>query len=61
MKILYFHQHFSTPGGGTGTRSYEFSKALTAKGHEVIVVCGSFDVGNTGLNGNFINARREGG
>jgi len=60
MKILYFHQHFSTPGGGTGTRSYEFSKALTAKGHEVIVVCGSFDVGNTGLNGNFIDARREG-
>lgn len=60
MKILYFHQHFSTPSGGTGTRSYEFSKALIARGHEVTVVCGSFDVGNTGLTGSFENARREG-
>lgn len=60
MKVLYFHQHFSTPQGGTGTRSFEFSKALLNKGHEVTVVCGSFDVGNTGLNLPFNNGRREG-
>lgn len=60
MKVLYFHQHFSTPKGGTGTRSYEFSKALIQKGHEVVMVCGSFDVGNTGLNGSFLDGRREG-
>ena len=33
MKILYFHQHFSTPKGAVGTRSYEMatriSRALT--------------------------------
>ena len=60
MKVLYFHQHFSTPSGGTGTRSYEFSKALVDKGHEVTLVCGSFDVANTGLTESFVNGRREG-
>ncbi|WP_232361429.1 glycosyltransferase family 4 protein [Paraneptunicella aestuarii] len=60
MKVLYFHQHFSTPSGGTGTRSYEFSKALLRDGNDVTVVCGSFDVGNTGLDTPFVNGRREG-
>ena len=43
MKVLYFHQHFTTPDGSSGTRSYEFSKALIAKGHKVIMVCGRSD------------------
>lgn len=40
MKILYFHQHFTTPSIGGGTRSYEFSKRLIQRGHEVTLVCG---------------------
>ena len=40
MKVLYFHQHFTTPSLGGATRSYEFSKRLIAAGHEVTVVTG---------------------
>ena len=60
MKVIYFHQHFSTPHGKTGTRSYQFAKALIDKGHKVTVVCGSYDVADTGLKGNFVNCRRQG-
>ena len=60
MKVLYFHQHFSTPAGGTGTRSYEFSKVLIEESHDVVMVCGSFDVGNTGLTKEFVQGKREG-
>ena len=41
MRLLYFHQHFATPRGATGTRSYEFARALIARGHQVTVVCGA--------------------
>ena len=40
MKILYFHQHFTTPALGGGTRSYEFAQRLIKRGHEVTLVCG---------------------
>lgn len=60
MHILYFHQHFSTPSGATSTRSYEMSKKLLSLGHSVTMVCGSYNVGATGLVNNFINGRREG-
>lgn len=40
MKVLYFHQHFTTPTLGGATRSYEFAKRLLQKGHEVTVVTG---------------------
>lgn len=43
MKILYIHQHFGTPAGAGGTRSYELAKALIARGHHVTMLCG---VGN---------------
>lgn len=43
MRILYFHQHFTTPDGSGGTRSYEFARALVAKGHKVTMVCGKND------------------
>ena len=43
MRILYFHQHFSTPSGSSGTRSYEFAQALIARGHKVTMVCGRSD------------------
>ena len=60
MKILYFHQHFSTPAGSTGTRSYEMARALIAAGHEVTMVCGSYQGGVNGLSGPFVRGKREG-
>ncbi len=60
MKILYFHQHFSTPMGSTGTRSYEMAKKLIVSGHQVTMVCGSYDGANTGLQSAFINGQRRG-
>jgi glycosyltransferase involved in cell wall biosynthesis len=40
MKVLYFHQHFTTPSIGGGTRSYEFARKLIDSGHKVTLVCG---------------------
>lgn len=60
MQILYFHQHFSTPSGATGTRSYEMAQKLIASGHQVTMVCGSYNVGATGLDGAFYKGRRQG-
>lgn len=40
MHVLYFHQHFTTPDGTGGTRSYEFARALINRGHKVTMVCG---------------------
>ena len=60
MHVLYFHQHFSTPEGSTGTRSYENSKRLLAEGHQVTMVCGAAAMSKSGLSGSFINGQREG-
>lgn len=60
MKLLYFHQHFTTPAGASGTRSYEFARRLVARGHEVTMVCGSYGTGRTGLSGEFRRGRRSG-
>ena len=60
MKILYFHQHFSTPKGATGVRSYAMAKQMVDEGHEVIMVCGSYGSGKTGLTKPFQNGKREG-
>ncbi len=49
MKVLYFHQHFSTPNGSVGIRSYEMAKRLLHHGHQVTMVCGSYGGGETGL------------
>ena len=38
MKIVYFYQYFSTPGGSWGTRVYEFTKRWAEKGHDITVV-----------------------
>ena len=40
MHVAYIHQHFSTRKGATGTRSYEMSQALLARGHQVSMICG---------------------
>jgi len=60
MNILYYHQHFSTPKGSTGTRSYEFAKKLIEKGHSVTLVCGSYWLADSGLSHNFNHGKREG-
>src|SRR5258708_3716059 len=59
MHILYFHQHFTTPDGSSGTRSYEISKRLLASGHRVTMVCGAAALSKSGLSGPFLNGRRE--
>lgn len=60
MNVLYFHQHFSTPEGSTGIRSYEMAKRLIKHGHDVTIVCGSYSGGKTGLSQSFISGKREG-
>ena len=60
MHILYFHQHFTTPAGAGGTRSYEMARRAIALGHSVTVVCGSYDGGYTGLEQPFKRGSRSG-
>lgn len=60
MRVLYFHQHFSTPKGSSGIRSYEMARALVARGHQVTMVCGSYGGGETGLEQAFAGGRRSG-
>lgn len=60
MKVLYLHQHFSTRAGAAGTRSYEMAQALLAAGHQVHMVCGSFQAANTGLVNTFDDGVRRG-
>jgi len=60
MNIIYFHQHFSTPSGSVGIRSYEMARMLIKKGHEVTMVCGSYNGGNTGLIQDFSKGKRSG-
>jgi glycosyltransferase involved in cell wall biosynthesis len=60
MKILYFHQHFSSPQGSTGIRSYGMSRCLIERGHKVTVICGSYLGSDTGVPGPFFNGQRRG-
>ena len=39
MKVLYYHQYFSTPAGAAGTRSYALARFLAEAGHQVQMVC----------------------
>jgi len=45
MHILYIHQHFATPTGSTGTRSYEFARRWVKAGHKVTLIAGHYDIG----------------
>ena len=38
MKIIYLHQYFNTPNMPGSTRSYEFAKRLSTKGHKVYMI-----------------------
>src|SRR4051812_37005054 len=60
MKVLYFHQHFSTPSGSVGIRSYGMVRKLIALKHEVVMVCGSYKGGATGLTTPFVDGVRRG-
>jgi glycosyltransferase involved in cell wall biosynthesis len=60
MKIIYFHQHFSTPQGSAGTRSYEMAIRLIQRGHAVSMVCGSYGAGKTGMTQPFLRGKRRG-
>ena len=60
MKVLYFHQHFSSPNGSAGIRSYAMSRCLVERGHEVTLICGSYLGSDTGLVGPFTNGQRRG-
>jgi len=60
MRFLYFHQHFVTPRGAGGVRSYAMARKLLERGHQVTMVCGSFVGGNSGLSGSFANGLRRG-
>lgn len=60
MKILYIVQHFNIPSGSAGIRPYKMAKSLLAHGHEVTIVCGSYDGAQTGLNGEFTQGKRIG-
>jgi len=60
MKVLYFHQHFSTPRGSSGTRSYEMARRLIERGHQVTMVCGSNKGCRTGLEADPVNGLRRG-
>ena len=51
MRVLYFHQHFTTPDGSGGTRSYEFARALVVRGHKVTMVCGQHELSGMKLAG----------
>jgi glycosyltransferase involved in cell wall biosynthesis len=60
MKVIYFHQHFSTPNGAAGIRSYEMARRLLLRGHQITMVCGSYGGGETGLTEPFKEGRRRG-
>lgn len=60
MRILYFHQHFSTPKGASGLRSYQMARRLIARGHQVTMVSGRNSRGQTGLDGAFHKGVRRG-
>lgn len=48
MNILYLHQHFALPQGTKGIRSYEFSRLLFARGHQITMICGDYE--SSGMN-----------
>lgn len=60
MRVLYFHQYFTTPDGAGGTRSYEMARRLVERGHQVTLVCGSSLGVDSGVAGGFIGGRRRG-
>ena len=61
MHILYIHQHFATPAGSTGTRSYEFARRWVKAGHKVTLLTGHYDIGGLEAAGGFYEKQNIGG
>ena len=59
-RILYLHQHFSTPQGAAGTRSHAMARALAQRGHAVTLASGQWQGAVTGLEGAFRGGARRG-
>ncbi|MFQ3623178.1 MAG: glycosyltransferase, partial [Acetobacteraceae bacterium] len=59
MRILYLHQHYSTPSGALPGRSHAFAAALAARGHEVTLFCGRHEGAEAGTDAPFRRGRRE--
>ena len=60
MRIVYFHQYFSTPNGSAGIRSYYLAKKLVKEGHQVFIICLNDKRTDCGLKNSFFNNQREG-
>lgn len=60
MKLLYIHQHFATPKGSAGIRSYQMARRMVARGHSVTMLCGRGTDGQSGLSGPFERGVRRG-
>ncbi len=60
MKIIYLHQHFSTPKGAVGIRSYQMARKWLDSGYQVTMICGSYGGGETGLTMPMRGGRRRG-
>jgi glycosyltransferase involved in cell wall biosynthesis len=60
LRVLYLHQHHSTPAGATATRSHAMARDLAARGHRVTVACGQYAGAVSGLEGPFRWGVREG-
>ena len=60
MKVLYYHQYFSTPEGAAGSRSYALARSLVEAGHQVQMVCLRHALTHTGLGGPFASGQRRG-
>lgn len=53
MRLLYLHQHYSTPDGALPGRSHAFAAALAARGHDVTLFCGRHEGAEIGTGAPF--------
>ncbi len=60
MKVLYFHQHFTSPRGSWGVRSYQMAKRLIEAGHDVTMVCAYSERSANEIDRPFVNGCRRG-
>lgn len=60
MRLLYIHQHFATPKGSGGIRSYQMARRMIERGHQVTMLCGRGVDGQSGLSGPFERGVRRG-
>lgn len=60
MRLLYIHQHFATPKGSGGIRSYQMARRMVERGHSVTMLCGRGVDGQSGLSGPFTRGNRRG-